>query len=136
MPRALVCICGDCKRCKHRVYMRAYYHSSPERKEKTKALVRKRYFRLQDTDPVWREKERARNRKRLPPAISTPEKNKARWDLKNAVRAGKVIKPDNCSVCHEVVIPARLHGHHPDHTKPLEVIWLCNVCHGREHRRA
>ncbi len=26
---------------------------------------------------------------------------------------------------------ARAHAHHPDHSKPLAVIWLCASCHGR-----
>lgn len=32
-----------------------------------------------------------------------------------------------CEACGE----ANAHAHHPDHTKPLAVIWLCASCHGR-----
>ena len=132
MPRAASCLCGTCPKCEKRVYMKAYYHSTPERK--AKALVLTRYRRLQDEDPEWREKERARNRKRRPAPITTPEKNKARSALNNAVRDGKIVKPDACQKCGEKPGCKRLHGHHPDHSKPLGVLWLCTPCHGKEHR--
>jgi len=32
-----------------------------------------------------------------------------------------------CEVCGE----PKAHAHHPDHTKPLAVVWLCASCHGR-----
>lgn len=34
-----------------------------------------------------------------------------------------------CIVCGSL----RAHGHHPDYSKPLEVVWLCIHCHNREH---
>ncbi len=55
-----------------------------------------------------------------------PEKYKAHNALNNAVRDGKVIKPAQCERCKSVGI---LHGHHDDYSKPLQVIWLCPVCH-------
>src|SRR5688572_6263292 len=26
------------------------------------------------------------------------------------------------------------HRHHPDYSKPLEIVWLCAPCHRREHQ--
>lgn len=63
-----------------------------------------------------------------------PEKRKAQWTLSNAVRDGKILKPDCCSHCSS---KKRIQGHHwsylPEHQ--LDVIWLCATCHGAEHRR-
>jgi hypothetical protein len=28
-----------------------------------------------------------------------------------------------------------VHGHHPDYSKRLEVVWLCSVCHAAVHGR-
>lgn len=36
-----------------------------------------------------------------------------------------------CSVCGSVL---NVQAHHPDYSKPLEVIWLCTPCHADEHR--
>jgi hypothetical protein len=61
-----------------------------------------------------------------------PEKINARGKLAAAIKTGKIIRSDHCQRCGLICKP---HGHHPNHRKPLEVIWLCTVCHGLEHRR-
>jgi hypothetical protein len=62
-----------------------------------------------------------------------PEKVVARQTLNNAIAAGTVAKPDMCSDCRATGV--RIHGHHADYAKPLEVEWLCQRCHGKVHRR-
>jgi hypothetical protein len=54
--------------------------------------------------------------------------------LGNAVRSGKIIKPEECSECHQIL--RRIDAHHEDYSKPLEVVWLCHKCHMRLHRMA
>jgi len=51
--------------------------------------------------------------------------------VNNAVRDGKLKKPDNCALCWKTDVP--LHGHHDDYTKPLDVRWLCKDCHAEWH---
>jgi hypothetical protein len=48
-----------------------------------------------------------------------------------ALRNGDLIRPATCERC-----PAtdRIQAHHDDHTKPLDVMWLCPVCHAARHR--
>ena len=59
-----------------------------------------------------------------------PTATKARNAVSNAVRDGKLDKPDRCQHCSVVCKP---HGHHEDYTKPLEVVWLCASCHRTLH---
>jgi hypothetical protein len=63
--------------------------------------------------------------------IEKPERLKARDAVNNAVKAGKLSKQP-CAVCGS---SARIHGHHEDYSKPLEVIWLCPVHHKERHRQ-
>lgn len=45
----------------------------------------------------------------------------------NAVRDGK-LKRKPCQQCGSAEY---VHKHHPDYSKPLEVVWLCARCHAR-----
>ena len=59
-----------------------------------------------------------------------PEKYKARTAVGNAVRDGRLIKPNVCSMCDS---PGRIEGHHEDYSKLLDVIWVCPSCHSEFH---
>lgn len=61
-----------------------------------------------------------------------PDRRAAHVLLGNAVRSGVVAKPKNCEWCGS---QGKLHGHHEDYTKPLDVIWLCVPCHKKHHRK-
>jgi len=61
-------------------------------------------------------------------AYNKGERGKAAEKLRAAVRSGK-IERGNCEECGE----PNAHGHHPDYSKPLEVIWLCPKHHAEEH---
>jgi hypothetical protein len=58
----------------------------------------------------------------------------ARRAVVAAVRYGRIIKPACCQDCGTPKHPQRLHGHHEDYTKALDVVWLCAKCHGVRHR--
>ncbi len=59
-----------------------------------------------------------------------PNKYKAKNMVNNAIRDGKLFR-ENCSTCGA---DERIHGHHDDYLKPLNVRWLCAVCHKQWHR--
>ncbi len=61
-----------------------------------------------------------------------PEKRQCHSILNNAIRDGVVLKPTACSSCG--ITGVKIHGHHPDYSQPLAVIWLCAPCHSRQHR--
>lgn len=55
----------------------------------------------------------------------------ARQMVAIAIRMG-ILKKQPCRDCGA----SDVHAHHPDYSKPLEVIWLCPPCHRAEHRAA
>ncbi len=60
-----------------------------------------------------------------------PGRRKANSSVTNAVRDGRLIKPEHCEDCGES--HNRIHGHHEDYSKPLDVDWLCPPCHKQRH---
>lgn len=123
---------GGCKECvklrnranrsKKRTYYREYdarrYQEDPERR----AHAARTY-------ETWRKTERgklvARKRREL-----QADRYKARNSVNNAVRDGR-LKRQPCSVCGAKL---RIHAHHDDYSKPLDVIWLCAKHHAELHR--
>jgi hypothetical protein len=60
-----------------------------------------------------------------------PERYKARRAVMVSVRKGALTKPVACEDCG---VAKNVQAHHEDYAKPLEVEWLCSVCHGKRHR--
>ena len=53
------------------------------------------------------------------------------------VRLGYIEKNFVCSICNIDTIKEKkiIHGHHDDYLKPLEVRWICQLCHLRLHKK-
>ena len=60
-----------------------------------------------------------------------PDRIKARSILTVALNSGK-IKPEPCEVCGTL---KKIHGHHNDYNKPLEIRWLCRKHHIELHNK-
>ena len=57
-----------------------------------------------------------------------PERYRAHAMVNQAVRSGKIEKMP-CQICGN----AKVHAHHQDYSKPLDVAWLCSVHHAEIH---
>ena len=98
------------------------------------------HYREYDVDRYYDNGPRDSNRNKESVRIA-----RRRWDKKNrhkkyahqkvkrAVDKGILIKPNSCSMCSDSGVP--IEGHHSDYDKPLDVMWLCRTCHGRQHRK-
>lgn len=105
---------GDCYYCKpcHREYGRKYRRAYDRR---PKTIARKEAKR-KIADYYHR------------PSVLVREQ--AKQAVRKAVRNG-TLKKRPCIVCRE----RKSQGHHPDYTKPLQVIWLCSKHHNEIHGR-
>lgn len=59
------------------------------------------------------------------------DKYHAHHAVYRALKKGILVRPDRCSNCNEL---AKIHGHHTDYTRPLEVVWVCEPCHKQIHK--
>lgn len=51
---------------------------------------------------------------------------------RKALREGRLVRPSTCERCGSG--KRLIHGHHDDYSKPLEVRWLCGMCHQIVHK--
>ncbi len=61
-----------------------------------------------------------------------PEKCRAHNIVAKAIAKGDLIRKNSCEKCGKIVdwsINDKLHAHHEDYSKPLDIIWLCPRCH-------
>lgn len=56
------------------------------------------------------------------------QKDRCRAYANVCLRRGKILRKP-CVLCG-----AKAQMHHPDYSKPLEVVWLCRPCHMDVHR--
>lgn len=110
--------------------------ASDGRYSKTKASRDRyrRYYKTQksrDRDQRYRKspKGHATNQRKKKRATENG-KEVARSALRHAVRNDHIKKPTRCQECNK---KRKLHGHHKDYSKPLDVDWLCSECHATCH---
>lgn len=86
-------------------------------------------------------RENYRKRQARRRSLARPEflkKQRARRLTRDALSRGDLKRPEVCDDCGGVGQPysdgrVRIHAHHEDHDKPLDVTWLCRDCHHDLH---
>ena len=122
--------CKDCVKEMVRANRMAnaeYYREYDRQRFQDDPRVRERHRRYQATKAG----KEAVNRARKKWLSENPEKRAAHVILGNRVRDGHIVKPDTCQDCGA---GGRIHGHHHDYAKPLDVEWLCALCHAKRHQ--
>ena len=104
-----------CKLCRKKDAAE-YYVKDPEARRRAS----KRY---KDMYPESHRRSEARYRKR------NPLKIKAHNDVTHAIERGELVRLP-CEKCGN----SRSEAHHENYLKPLDVIWLCRVCHVEVHK--
>lgn len=120
MGRQVTCECGECVKCKRRVYAREYYQR-PENTERYRQKARESRERRIEAARAY---DRARGYR-----APSEEKRVARLAVTHAIEAGRLERKP-CEVCGKVA-----EAHHDDYSKPLEIRWLCRRHHARVHQR-
>lgn len=108
--------CKECCRKRNRRY--ACSHTT---------LIKEKYKDIYKTP---KEKERLRNLAEIM-RKKYPEKMMARRQVFLALSRGSITK-EICECCSD----SKVHAHHEDYSKPLEVRWLCGKHHRELHRKS
>jgi hypothetical protein len=109
---------GQCRAC-YAAYRRAWVRRNPERVRECARRYRRKAASL-----GHRGRQQPFNRQ-----------DAARTIANLALRAGILPRKYRCEKCGIEARHARLYKHHADYGRPLDVVWLCGSCHGREHRK-
>jgi hypothetical protein len=113
---------SNCKKCHVKITMKT--RDPINHRIKTREWQRSSGYARR---PEVMERERKRNERR-----KDSIENKCRNILNDAVSNGIIIRPDKCSECNA---NKNIQGHHWSYYRPLEVKWLCPLCHAAEHRK-
>lgn len=109
---------GRCKACR-KAYSQEFYN-----KNKKRILPNQRLYIRTERGRAFKLANGLRMIKKY------PEKYKARYMTRNAIRHGKLIR-GICEVCQTKTVEA----HHDDYSKPLDVRWFCMIHHKEKHEK-
>ncbi len=106
---------SHCKSCvRARVKARARANPKVHAYDRARSKTAEKKAAIRKTVKAWRQ--------------NNPNAYRAQTALGNALRDGK-IKRQPCEVCGA----EKVHAHHDDYSRPLEVRWLCPLHHQRHH---
>ena len=65
--------------------------------------------------------------------IQFKKRRYVRQMTESAIRRGELSRSTTCDLCDAK--DCEIDAHHVDYGKPLEIIWVCSICHGKVHRK-
>lgn len=110
---------GRCKECHKREIKR----NRDENVDRVRA-----YDRFRAKTPERKAAYAAKNKRKR--KEMGPEYDAAHNAVTRAIKSGVLIRPDHCSVC---LVHGAPQAHHDDHSRKLDVMWLCPICHAARH---
>jgi hypothetical protein len=114
------CIATHCKEC---------WKAKVKANRAEKADYYREFDRQRGSDPKRKAQFLAKQRRRRARGDGIMAAHNA---VARAIKKGTLIRPDHCAHCLITCYPQ---GHHDDHGKPLDVIWLCPICHAARHKQ-
>ena len=112
-------ICNDDRKEKLKIYMK--------KKREENIEYYREYDRKNHKKNYKRNCEKIKKRKEIY-TKKYSERVMARVIVRQAIKKGE-LKKQPCKICGEI----NGHAHHEDYSKPLEIIWLCTICHKKIH---
>lgn len=111
-------------------YNRSYYEANKEKcKEQAKKYYAKNKQNVIARRRVYFEANKGKLRELNRIYCETrKEQRQTNAKVREALKYGRLTK-NPCEICGE----KKVQGHHPDYSKPLEVVWLCDLCHRELH---
>lgn len=110
----------------------SYYRHKDEiaKKRKLKRLTPEGREKSRIRQAVWRSKNKEKFNKTIRKwQINNREKTNAHAKVHRAIANGRLVRSMNCEECGK---KCKTEGHHEDYSKPLDVIWLCKICHSKK----
>lgn len=116
--------CRKCNRAAAAIVRKDNPEAERERRRRRDAAHPERHIRWQKAHP---EKMREYHDRW---EASHPEAVRAHRKARQALDTGKLTHPKSCERCGKAGL---LHKHHPDYSKPMEVMFVCPKCHKSLH---
>ena len=111
---------GECKNC-----TRSRVRANRDRR----VDYYRAFDRLRGSDPARKAQYLAKQARKR--AVMGPGYDAAHNAVRRALQVGALTKPERCERCPTT---ESVQAHHDDHTKKLDVMWLCPICHAARHK--
>ena len=122
---------GRERKAYYREYKKAHRRETAEAERSRRAADPQR---CRESEKRYRERNQEQIRQRAAERLLRhPARVRAKSAVDAAKKNGTLTPSSECERCGHDFSAYPRHAHHPDYTKPLDVEWLCALCHNRHH---